>query len=161
MSVPVGKRTESKCQAVYNATIIKSEIHDLCIRNLGIKNLDMIVRKKYFYGADSYEQKEKYVLELYQAKQTLHLYSDMLLANTRTANRVRMNTIQHCLQRIDYQEKSLDNCEMIIGKFQDVVDTFWVDVNKYKRCIELLDYEVALIKKWIKYSESVKEKLMG
>lgn len=159
MSVPVGKRSESRCQAVYNATIIKSEIHSLCCRHLGIKNIDQIVRRKYLFGSDNYENREKYVMELYQSKKALHMYSDMLLSNTRAANRSSLDTIEKCNSKIEYQEKALDVCEMIIAKFQDIVDVFLVDVNKYQPYVKMIDDEIALIKKWEQYVKKIRKSL--
>lgn len=161
MSVPLSKRGTSRCEVIYNATVLKTEIHNLCVRNLGIKNPDMIARKKYMYGVDSYEQKEKYVLEIYQSKKSLHYFSDMLLANTRAANRIKMDSLKHCEKRMEYQELALDNCEMLIAKFQDIVDFFWVDLSKYRRHIELTDKEIALIKKWIQYTNKIKNDFVG
>lgn len=159
MSVIVANRTESKCQVVINAVKLKAEIHDLCIRDLGIKNLEQIVRKKYVYGNDPYENMPKYVLEMHQAKQRLHLISDELIANTRSANRIKMNSIRKCDLRLDYQERSINNCEMLIGKLQDIVDFFWVDINIYKRYIEVIDNEIELIKKWIQLTNKAKRNL--
>lgn len=156
MSVIVSKRTVSKCQAVMSAVELKAKIHDLCIRDLGIKNLERVVREKYVYGNDPYENMPKYVVELHQAKQRLHFLSDELIANTRSANRIKMNSVRKCDLRLDYQEKAINNCEMLIGKLQDVVDFFWVDINIYRQYITAIDSEICLLKNWIQITNKMK-----
>lgn len=74
MGVIVADRNLSKCQAVMSAVELKAKIHDLCIRDLGIKDIERVVRQKYVYGNDPYENMPKYVLELHQSKQRLHFF---------------------------------------------------------------------------------------
>ncbi len=143
-----------------SAVNLKSKIHELCIRDLGIKDLENAVRMKYVYGKDPYENMPKYVLELHQAKQRLHYLSDELIANTRSANRIKMTSRRKCDLRLDYQERAVNNCEMLIGKLQDVVDFFWVDINIYKQYIEAIDYEISLLKSWIQSTNKTKRELM-
>lgn len=159
MSVIVAKRNLSKCQAVMNAVELKAKIHDLCIRDLGIRDLNKVVRQKYIYGNDPYENMSKYVLELHQAKQRLHFLSDELIANTRAAYRTKMSSIRKCDLRLDYQEKAVNNCEMLIGKLQDVVDFFWVDINIYGQYVEAIDVEITLLKNWIQTTHKIKRDL--
>lgn len=159
MSVIASKRNLSKCQAVMNAVELKAKIHDLCIRDLGIKDIDKVVRQKYIYGNDPYENMPKYVLELHQAKQRLHFLSDELISNTRAAYRTKMNSVRKCDLRLDYQEKAVNNCEMLIGKLQDVVDFFWVDVNIYGQYVNAIDVEITLLKSWIQTTHKIKREL--
>lgn len=159
MGVIVADRNLSKCQAVMSAVELKAKIHDLCIRDLGIKNFESVVRKKYIYGNDPCENVPKYVLELHQAKQRLHYLSDELIANTRAANRTKMNCIRKCDLRLDYQERAVNNCEMLIGKLQDVVEFFWVDINIYRQYIDAIDAEINLLKNWIQTTNKAKREL--
>lgn len=159
MSVIVSKRNLSKCQAVMSAVELKEKIHDLCIRDLGIKDMEQVVRRKYIHQKDLSKNMPKYVLELHQAKQRLHFLSDELIANTRAANRIKMNSIRKCNLRLDYQERAVNNCEMLIGKIQDIVDFFLVDINIYKQYINAIDYEIDLLKKWIQFTNKEKRKL--
>lgn len=159
MGVIVSERNLSKCQAVMSAVELKAKIHDLCIRDLGIKNVEKIARDKYIYGNDPYENLPKYVLELHQAKNRLHFLSDELIANTRSANRIKMNSIRKCDLRLDYQERAVNNCEMLVGKLQDVVDFFSVDINIYKQYIEAIDAEIELLKNWIQTTNKAKRGL--
>lgn len=159
MSVVVNKRNLSKCQAVMNAVDLKAKIHDLCIRDLGIKDMEKVVRQKYIYGNDPYENIPKYVFELHQAKQRLHFLSDELISNTRAANRTKMNSIRKCDLRLDYQERAINNCEMLIAKLQDIVDFFWVDINVYGQYIEAIDAEIDLLKKWLQQTNKIKREL--
>lgn len=160
MSVIVKKRNLSKCQAVMSAVELKTKMHDLCIRDLGIKDINKVVRKKYVYGNDIYKNLPKYVLELHQAKQRLHFLSDELIANTRAANRIKMNSVRKCDLRLDYQERAVNNCEMLIGKLQDIVDFFCVDINIYKQYIYAIDDEIDLLKNWIQSTNKVRRTII-
>lgn len=159
MGVIVADRNLSKCQAVMSAVELKAKIHDLCIRDLGIKDIERVVRQKYVYGNDPYENMPKYVLELHQSKQRLHFLSDELIANTRAANRIKMTCVRKCDLRLDYQEKAVNNCEMLIGKLQDAVDFFWVDINIYRQYIEAIDDEIELLKNWIQTTNKARREL--
>lgn len=101
----------------------------------------------------------KYVFELHQSKQRLHFLSDELIANTRSANRIKMTSKRKCDLRLDYQERAVNNCEMLIGKLQDVVDFFCVDINIYKQYIESIDKEITLLKNWIQTTNKIKRAL--
>lgn len=160
MSVKVSDRNESKLEAVFHATRVRQDIHDLCIRDFGIKDVDMIVRKKIAYRADPKANLEKYVLLMHQCKERLHFLADDLIATTRAANRIKMNTVARCDRRLEYQERALDTCEMLIGKIQDVVDIFWVDLNCYRQYIDSIDHEITLLRGWIQYTNKTRDKLM-
>lgn len=160
MGVIVSDRNLSKCQAVSDAVELKKKIHDLCIRDFGIKDLDHIVRLKYAYGVDSCERKEKYIVEMHRCKDTMHRYSDELIANTRAANGIRMNSVRRCNLRLDYQDRAVVSCEMMIGKIQDIADFFWVDINKLRQYIEAIDHEIILLKGWIEYTNKIRNKLV-
>lgn len=159
MSVLVKDRNLSKCQVVVSAVELKAKIHELSIRDLGIKDLERIARKKYMCGKDPEEMLPKYVLELHQAKQRLHFLSDELIANTRAANRIKMTDIRKCNLRLDYQERAVNNCEMLIGKLQDIVDFFLVDLSTYRQYIEAIDNEIDLLKNWIQLTNKTKKGL--
>jgi hypothetical protein len=155
MSVPLSKRTESKLQVIVTATDIKTAIHDLCLRDFGIKDIDHIIRKKYNVIQNAKDKHERYSLELYRARDELASLSDQLLYNVRTANRQKMNSLRKCNIRLSYQEKALDLCEMIIAKSQDIVTFFAVDLKTFKPLVTLIDSEIKLIKSWITYTKKV------
>lgn len=157
MSVKVCDRTTSKLEAVYHATEVRKEIHDLCIRDLAIKDLESLVRKKWEYRADPKQRLDNYVLLLHQSKQRLHNLADDLIASTTLANRRPMNSLENCDKRLVYQERALDDCFLLVGKLQDVADIFLVDLNRYRPSIESIDKEVHLLKGWIKYTNKIRK----
>lgn len=160
MSVKVADRNESKCEAVWNATVLKAEIHDLCIRDFGVKDVNQLVRLKYAYGVEDEENFEKYVLLMHQCKKRVHFLSDEIIADTRAANRIKMNCVRRCNNRLDLQDRAIGDCEMLIGKLQDVVDVFWVDINKMERYIKAIDHEIDLIRNWEGYTNAQLHKLL-
>ena len=160
MSVKVCDRSLSRLEVVYHATEVRKDIHDLCLRDLGIKNPNKIVRKKWAYRADPEKRLGNYILLLHQSKQRLHNLADDLIASTSMANRRSMNCLENCEERLKYQERAMDDCILLIGKLQDVADIFLVDLNRYRPCIESINKEVKLLKGWIKYTNKVKKKYL-
>lgn len=160
MSVKVCDRTTSKIEAVYHAIEVRKEIHDLCIRDLAIKDLEKLVRQKWAYRSDPKQRLNNYVLLLHQTKQRLHNLGDDLISSTTIANRRIMNSLENCNKRLEYQERALDDCYLLIAKLQDSADIFLVDLNRYRPCIESIDKEVHLLKGWIKYTNRVRRKYL-
>lgn len=160
MGVIVSDRNLSKCEAVAYSVKLKLTLQDLCIRNMGIKNVDSIVRQKYAYGVEKTENREKYIMLLSKHKERLLWYADELIANTRAANRIKMNSVRRCDLRLDYQDKAIGNCEMLVGRLQDTIDTFWVDINRYRQYLDAIDHEIELLKGWEQYTISVRNKLL-
>ena len=148
-------RSLSKLEAVYQATKVRELLHDLCLRDFAIRDVDLVVRKKLAYRIDPTAHLEKYVMVLNESKHTINFMADDLLVTTRAANRQSLKNLEKCKTRLEYQENALDDCEMIIAKLQDIASMFLVDLNKYRPCIEALDYEVALLKGWIKHTNKV------
>lgn len=70
-----------------------------------------------------------------------------------------MTCVRKCDLRLDYQEKAVNNCEMLIGKLQDAVDFFWVDINIYRQYIEAIDDEIELLKNWIQTTNKARREL--
>lgn len=159
MSVKVCDRTLSKLEVVYQATVIREELHDLCLRNFAIKDVDTIVRKKIAFRLDPEANLYRYQSVLLESKHFVNYLADDLLVSTRAANRQRMNTIKRCEKRLEYQEKASDDCEMLIAKLQDIATMFLVDINKFRPCIEAIDRETTLLKGWIKHTNKVMDRL--
>lgn len=65
-----------------------------------------------------------------------------------------------CDRRKQYQEKAIDNCEMLISKLQQIGDVFWIDFNKTRRYVKLVDEEEKRIKKWEAFTDERCEKLI-
>ena len=147
MGVKVADRTESKSEAVWQAKKLKDMIHELCIRSIGIKDPCHMVRSRYAIGADA-DNPQKYTLLLHNTKRRLHYLCDELIANTTAANKTRMNTVRRCQLRLDYQDKAVNNCEQLLNKLMDVIDTFDVDVNRYKQYNDAIKAEIELLKRW-------------
>jgi cell shape-determining protein MreC len=141
MSVVKSKRKPSKYQIYVNAIKLKSMIHDLCIRTLGIKSYDQLVRTKYYYKGKTYDA-AKYAVEMNRAKNELHRLSDLLIYNTRTMYENKLDSSK-------YIQQALENCYMLTAKFQNIVDYFLVDINLYKTQLLLLREERELLKKLI------------
>lgn len=156
MSVLVSNRSKSRLEMVYYPTVIKDEIVEFCIRSFGVKDIGHIVREKYERGIEKSENPNKYVLLLHQSKQNLIFLTDGLIEHTRSANRIRLTDKRRCDLRLDYLDRSLCDCEMIISKLQNIVDIFLIDVNKMERYVLMIDREIELIRDSISYTNKKK-----
>ncbi len=74
---------------------------------------------------------------------------------SRAANRIKMLNKRQCDLRLNYQDRCINCCEMLIAKLQDVTDTFNVNLNLFKKSIELIDEEIILLKRWKEYTNKV------
>lgn len=161
MSVKVCDRGLSKLEAVYHATELRQTIHNLCIRNLGIKDMGLIVRRRIHYKIDPEANLDKYMFILYDSKKRIIGLADSIMNMTRVANRIKMDSLDNCNRRLHYQELAIDYCEMLIAKLQDIASLFLVDINRYKESILSIEKEITLVKGWIKYTNKVKSKYLN
>lgn len=157
MSVKVCDRSLSKLEVVYHATEIREEIHGLCIRDFGMRDYKALVRKKMAMLADPEKNVSSYVLLMHQCKQRLHYLAEDLMSSTRLANRIKLNSDRNCLRRLELQERAIGDCELMIMKLQDVSNIFLVDLNRFRPCVESIDYELKLLKGWIRYTNKMRK----
>lgn len=155
MSVKVMDRTLSKCEAVWQAQVIRDMVHDLCLRNFGIKDMVLIVRRKILLRCDPKANIDRYVLLLSQYKNTAYEYAEMLCRNTRRAEMIRMNSLENCKRRLAEQEDAKAACFYLLEKTQDIINTFFVDVNKYQQYVEEIQKEINLIDHWSAYTRKM------
>lgn len=147
MSVLVRKRRLSRFEPVYNATVIRENIHVLCCRSFGV-NPDKIFRERFEYKGITYKSQTDLIAELFESKQKLHNMSDFLISDVRAANAVYIKDLETIKLRIKYQDQALFDCESLIGKLQDVGNIFEVNLNIFRESMESVDKEIKLLKDW-------------
>ena len=158
MSVKVCDRNLSKMEVVWHATEIKDLIHGLCIRTFGIRDYNSFVRSRMSAYADPKANQSSYVYLMFEYKKRLNYLVEDLISSARVANGIRMSSARNCDRRLEYQERTLSDCEMLIGKLQDVANTFDVDLNRFRPSVEAIDREITLLKGWIRYTKKMKQK---
>ncbi len=160
MSVVVGKRKESSYEAVWRAKKLNEEMVDLCIRRLGIKDMDHLMRRRFEYKASRYHNVDEQVSMIQEAKKTLMQYVNGILTRTRIAFATKPDSLEHCDIRIKLIEESEMYCELLIGKMQNVIDIFQTDINAYKPYVKMIDEEIYYLRKWRKKTNGIRKKFL-
>lgn len=158
MSVKVIDRTLSKTEAVQQAIEIRRLLKELGSRNFGIKDLEHMTRARYTYQGKENDPR-RYMVELEQAKRKMISLGDQLIALTRNARKVSLSSLKRCEKRASLQEDALLTCDTMLGKLLDIVETFDLDLNTFRLVVEAIDYEIALVQKWLQYTNKIKRKI--
>lgn len=158
MSVKVIDRQESRTEAVEQAMEVRRLLKELGHRNFGIRDLDHMVRARYKYQGKEKDGR-RYMVELEQAKKRLILLGDQLIAQTRNARKVKLSSFRRCEKRAALQEDALLTCDALHGKLIDIAETFELDLNTFRLAVEAIDYEIALVTKWLQYTNRIKRKI--
>lgn len=163
MSVKVPDRTLSKCEAVWYATQMQLEFRDFCIRDFGLMSKEYIMRPRYSYANCTSDNKyaDNCIVLLNRDKKKIMELVDHIVEETRLANKNRLRSIKDCNYRLKHQGLAMDYCELLVGKLQNIIDTFVVDINVYERYIKMIDQELNLIKGWIAYTNTKKKDILG
>lgn len=163
MSVKVPDRTLSKCEAVWYTIQMRDEFKDFCIRDFGLMNKEYIMRPRYSYAncTSGNRYGDNCIILLIRNKKKIIELVERIVEETRLANKNKMRSLKDCNYRLKHQKLAIDYCELLVGKLQDIVDTFVVDINAYKRYLEMVDHELNLIKGWITYTNIKKKEILG
>lgn len=160
MSVVVGKRKESKYEFVYKATLLNDAITDLCIRRLGIKDIDHLMREKFSYKGSRFYDRDDQISMIQESKRTLMQYTDGILSRTRIAYAMQSDSLEHCDIQIKLIEEAEMYCELIIGKLQSIIGIFQVDINVYKPYVKAVDEEIYQLRKRKKKLKRIRQKFI-
>lgn len=160
MTVVKSKRKESKLEVIHHAEKMRSDFMELLVRNFGIKDLNKVARKRYILGNESSNNIDKYVWYMSDCKQKLLYFLDLIIVNVRSANSIYPTSLHECDLRRNYQDQAIAACECAISKMQQIVDFFEVNVNCFKRYVELIDEEIHLIKKWRRSDNKLRKKFI-
>lgn len=178
MAVIESKRTLSDMEFFKNANELRKEITMLLLRDFGIKNrtrnLKILTNNKYEeddiqiiesiidkYGLDKdiCDEYPKWMIE--NMRSNILSLCHELIKNITMANSIYgKNSLQEFYQRRYYQNLSISTCEALFQEFQYVISVIPVDINKYKKYTEMLNKEVALLKKWKKSENKILNKLL-
>lgn len=161
MSVLVSKRAKSKLEVFVCANDIHKMLIELIQRDLGVRDVDQVVRIRYAYGKDPVENFPKYRELMRKSKDRIDETAALLTTNLRIANSIYPTSMHEYEQRRDYQNYAIANCETLIKELQHVVEIFEVDINLYSRHITAINREIGLIKSWRQRDNKLKARLRG
>lgn len=148
MSVLKSKRSESKFEPITYSVEIHNMLREFMQRNFGLKDLDKWVRNHNMEARPLEDEYHKYRYLMYTHKKEIDRLAALMTSNVRTANSIYPKKISELDRRRLYQDNAIGNCESILKELMQVVDTFEVDVNTYKKYVIAIDREIDLIKKW-------------
>ena len=159
MSVLKSRRKESRLEPITYSMELHLILQDLLARNLGIRDPDKLIRKKYEYGKATIEDFPYYRNELYKFKSRIKERSIRITDSLRAANTIYVTSMVEYNKRREYQNDAIIECELTIKDLMLFVSVFDVDLNDYKRYIQGLEKEVELIKRWRQRDNKLKDKI--
>lgn len=149
MSVVKSKRKESRLRVIGLAGDIRKEINALCIRNLGVRDSDNIVRSKLQIGDPLRYDPLRYVEIVCEIKENLRLLSYQAQTYVIEASKIPRTPRDAHLRRKG-QNLAIAAYERIIAEFQHACDELMVDINIYAKYVDMIDEEIRLLKAWRK-----------
>ena len=160
MSVIVSHRHESRLEVLVHAVRMRDALNEFSMRNFGIKNPEQAFRKKHISGNNKSKTVSKYMVLIGEYGKRIDFLSAQVTGYTRAANTVFPRSPAEFDLRREYQDRALVACEQLVGELQSIAGCFNADLNKYRQYIELIDREIALIKKWRQSDNRLKTALM-
>ena len=161
MSVVKSKRNESRLEVLVQADRLAKSLTDLMVRDFGIKDPEMVARRKYAFGKDRVENASRYRFLISETKTSLSQDVRLLTYHIESANAIFPTTLSECDKRRELQDLALGNCAHIRHELQRFCDVFDVRIGDYRIPVAELDREVALLKKWRQKDSSVRRKLQA
>lgn len=144
MSVPKSRRKKSRFQVFHNAQALQKELVLYLMNDFGITH--------------STNLGEAQFLDI-KFHRVINLCAD-IVGNIHRANDLFVTNMTEFEQRRLCQDKAIADCDVLKQELQSVIDIISnININKYKKSIELIDKERALIKSWRKSDLRLKKKL--
>lgn len=159
MSVLKNDRDLSPLEFLQHAVKLQGMLKEFAQRNFGLRDTSEFIKKKYRYEKDDLTEYDANYYLLTSSKRNIDSLVKLMLANLRRANSIYPQNLHELQKRKDFQDLAIGNCEAIIGALQEVVETFEVDVNRYKQYIEAIDREIWLIKRWRRSDNKLRNRL--
>lgn len=160
MSVYKSKRNESKFEPLSYSLELYVIFQDLVARNLGIKDLDTLIKRKYQYGKAVKEDFPYYRNEMYKFKKRIKNGMLKLTDDLRAANTIYITTLSEYDKRRNYLDDAIVDCELIKKDLILFVEVFDIDLNIYKSYVDAIEREITLIKKWRQRDNVIKNNLL-
>ncbi len=148
MSVLVSDRKESRFEVITLSVSIREKLIELMHRGFGIKDIRRAASRRYAFGKAASDSPAEFVLEMTEYKRRLGELAAQLTNNLRAANSIYPTSVAELEQRRSYQNTAIANCEQILGEFQIIAEVFEVDLNTFGDCVNAVDREIGLIKRW-------------
>lgn len=179
MSVIKKDRNLSDLEFYHNAQNMEKEIVKLLLKDFGIR--DKVREVKYFCDIKKLEANDKemfmkivqkynmdehivesypiWLIEYYR-KSILEDMSD-LFKNITEANTIYPVSISEWEERRKYQTAAIANSQNLLITMNRIVNTMPVDVNKFMRYVDMIEYETKLLRGWKKNGNKMLKQIQG
>lgn len=154
MTVPVGRRSKSRLEVLYNATKLNDAISELAYRSFGIYSRNSMLRR-HFLGAMQAEENRDYIeRSIEELKRQLLASSSNVERYVICAKNIYPRNMRELDRRLDYQSRALEECYLIKSQLQEIARIFNVDLTVFRDPHDLVVKEINLIKRWRKSDEN-------
>lgn len=160
MAVIARKRKESDFKVFDNAENLKRAMARLYQENFGIRDIYHPVKQQYKISGDL-RNAANYGLYFYEYVNIIQCSLDDLIQDICRANSIYPKTLHELEVRRDYQNDAIGNCYIILDSMQTLNDIYDVDLNLFCECLDLLDEELRLLKRWKQRDNKIRHKLEG
>ena len=160
MSVIARKRKESRFKVLDNAENLKRAMIRLHQENYGIKDIYEPVRQPYRIAGKE-RNSQQYFLFLHNRIETISEMTNRLIFLINQANSIYPTTLHELERRRDIQTDAISCCNFILNQMQTINDIYDIDLNLFCECVNLLDEELRLLKRWRQSDNKRRHKLEG
>lgn len=160
MSVIARKRKESRFKVLDNAENLKRAMVRLQQEKYGIKDIYAPVRQPYRIKGENRNSQE-YMMYLHNRIKVIGEMLDGLIFAINRANSLYPTTIHECDMRRDIQNEAIAYCNVVLNQMQTINDIYDIDLNLFVECLDLLEEELRLLKKWRQSDNKLRHKLEG
>ena len=173
MTVLKSKRKESNFEVFNHSKKMKHEIVKLLKREFGFSQTKFEAELRKEFGGRSFDELSKQDQEIYNRtkekwlkfyKQFIEKERDKILdciSNLQNeinfANTIYPTSDDGLTKRRLHQEAAIGWCNNLLNQLQFAVDELPVNVNSYMRIAEMIDRQIALLKKWRKSDNGFKK----
>lgn len=150
MSVPVGRRNQSRLEVLYQATVMNDEIAELAYRSFGIYSRNSILRRR-FDHITNHEENRQYLEKVIESyKDDLLKASSEVESLLKQAKSIYPTTMEEYRLRVDCQNRALMMCSHIKAMLHELARRFNVDLYLFENPINIINFETKLIRNWKK-----------
>ena len=160
MSVIARKRKESKFKVLDNAENLKRAMIRLRQENYGIHDIFEPVRQPYRIAGKE-RNSQQYFLFLKDRANKISEMTDRLIFLINQANSIYPTTLHELEKRRDIQNDAIGCCTFILNQMQTINDIYDIDLNLFCECLDLLDEQLRLLKRWRQSDNKIRHKLEG
>jgi hypothetical protein len=153
MSVTKRKRGLSKLEFYHNARKMRKELTLLTLRDFGINSRGAVFKKE-----TGSQQPEGFYDELIaEFSRNVRLYLRELVRNITAGNTIYPINDIEIQERRHYQTAAIINCEQLLQEILYCEDVMPVKVSKFMPYVEMIEYEIKLLKGWRKANNKIED----